>query len=90
MAKIAIHDKVNPFEDLNSCHLTWPTILLNYNLSPWLMIKCYFSMLALLILDKESMTSTNVDVYLVFFFEELQVLWVGVKAYDAYKGHHST
>lgn len=90
MAKIAIHDKVNPFEDLSSCHFTWPTILLNYNLPPWLMIKCYFFMLALLILDKESITSTNVDVYLEFFFEELQVLWVGVKSYDAYKGHHST
>ncbi len=90
MAKITTHDKVNPFEDLSSCHFTWPTILLNYNLSLWLMIKRYFFMLGLLILDKESITSTNVDVHLEFLFEELQVLWVGVKTSDAYKGHHST
>jgi hypothetical protein len=32
-------DGVNPFGDLNSCHSTWPVILLNYNLLPWLMTK---------------------------------------------------
>jgi hypothetical protein len=42
-------------------------------------------MLALFILGKESITSTNVDVYLEPFIKELQVLWACVKTYDAYQ-----
>jgi hypothetical protein len=62
------------FGDLNSCHSTWPVILLNYNLPPWLVTKCYCLMLALLILGKEFVTSTNVDVYLELLIEKLQML----------------
>jgi hypothetical protein len=36
---------INAFGDLNSCHSTWPVILLNYNLPPWLVTKQYFMML---------------------------------------------
>ncbi len=35
-------DKVNPLGDLSSCHSSWLVILLNYNLPPWLMTKCFF------------------------------------------------
>jgi hypothetical protein len=55
---------VNPFGDLSSCHSTWLMILLNYNLPPWLVIKHFFMMLTLIIHGKESVTSSNVDVYL--------------------------
>jgi hypothetical protein len=41
-------------------------------------------MLALLILGKEFVTSTNVDVYLELLIEKLQVLWANVKTYDAH------
>jgi len=57
-------DGVNQFGDLNSCHLTWPAILLNYNLPPWLMTKQYLLMLALIILGKKFVKVENVDVYL--------------------------
>lgn len=57
-------DGVNPFGNLSSCHSTWPVVLLNYNLPPWLVTKRYFLMLAFIIPSKESCTSINVDVYL--------------------------
>jgi hypothetical protein len=41
-------------------------------------------MLALIILGKELITTTNVDVYLEPFIKELQLLWQGVKAYDSF------
>jgi hypothetical protein len=57
-------DGVNPFGDLSSCHSAWLVTLLNYNLPPWLVTKCYFIILALIILDIKSITSRNLDVYL--------------------------
>ncbi len=50
------------------------------------MIKCYFVMLAFIILCKESCTFNNVDVYLQPLNEELQVLWKCVDSFDAYVG----
>jgi hypothetical protein len=76
-------DGVNPFGDLSSCHFTWPMILLNYNLPPWLVTKRYFLMLALIILGKKSVIYGNLDVYLQPLIKELQVLWQGVQAFDA-------
>jgi hypothetical protein len=40
-------------------------------------------MLALVILGKESVTSSSVDVYLQPLIKQLQVLWQGVQAFDA-------
>jgi len=45
-------DKVNPFGSLSSIHSTWLVVLLNYNLFLWLVTKCYFLMLALIIPSK--------------------------------------
>jgi hypothetical protein len=81
---------VNPFGDLSSCHFTWPVVLLNYNLPPWLVTKRYFMMLAIIIPSKESMTSGNIDVYLEPLIEELQMLWNGLKLMIHYRGQHST
>jgi hypothetical protein len=72
-------DGVNPYGDLSSCHFTWHVILLNYNLPPWLITKQYFLMLVLIIPRKESVTSTNVDLYLQPLIDKLQLLWIGVK-----------
>ncbi len=77
-------DGVNPFCVLNSCHSTWPMVLLNYNLPPQLVTKRYFIMLALIVPNKESCTSSNVDVYLQPFIEELQVQWKCVRAFNTY------
>jgi hypothetical protein len=77
-------DGVNPFGDLSSCHSTWPVILLNYNLLPWLVTKQYLLMLALIIPRKEFVKVENVDVYLQLFIEDLQVLWTSVQAFDVF------
>jgi hypothetical protein len=76
-------DGVNPFSNQSLSHSTWPVVLLNYNLPPWLVTKRFFLMLALLIPGKESVTSENVDVYLAPLIEELKQLWEGIEAVDA-------
>jgi len=43
-------------------------------------------MLVLIIPSKESLTITNVDVYLQPLIEELQLLWQGVKTFDSFQG----
>jgi hypothetical protein len=53
---------------------TWPLILLNYNLPPWLIVKNLFLILKLLISNKESMNNNNTDVYMAPLLEELQEL----------------
>jgi len=78
-------DGVNPFGDLSSCHYTWLVVLLNYNLPPWLVMKRYVLMLALIIHDKEFATSGNVDVYLDPLIEKLQMLCKGVSTFDAHQ-----
>lgn len=75
-------DGVNPYSNQSLSHSTWPVVLLNYNLPPWLVTKRFFLMLVLLIPGKESVTSENIDVYLAPLIEELQQLWHGVNAVD--------
>jgi hypothetical protein len=57
-------DGVNMFGDLNSCHSTWLVILLNYCVLPWLVTKRFFLILALIIHNKKSITSSSVVAYL--------------------------
>jgi hypothetical protein len=66
--KLAL-EEVNPFGDLSSCHSTWPVVLLNYNLPPWL-VK-YLSNVALIIPGKESCIGNNANVYLQPLINEL-------------------
>ena len=75
-------DGVNPFGNQSLSHLTWPVLLVNYNLPAWLVTKPFFIMLALLIPGRESVTSENIDVYLTPLIEELLELWKGVPALD--------
>ena len=35
-------DEMNPFGHFNLKHSTWPVVLLNYNLPPWLVTKGIF------------------------------------------------
>ena len=78
-------DGLNPFKQQRSTWSTWPVMLLNYNIPPWLTTKNFFVMLALLIPGKQSVTSQYFDVYLAPLVEELQQLWNGVLAYDVLK-----
>ena len=75
-------DGVNPFRNQSLSHSTWPMVMLNYNLPPWLVTKNFFMMLTLLIPGKESVTDKNVDVYLAPLIEELQELWKGIDCVD--------
>jgi len=76
---------VNPFcEKINSWS-SWPVLLFNYNLPPWLITKNFFVMLALIILGQESIKLHNIDIYVAPLIEELQVLWRGVIAWDMAK-----
>ena len=75
-------DEVTLYKQNRSSWSTWPVLLLNYNLPPWLSTKKFFIMLALLIPGKESVTADVFDVYLEPLVEELLELWAGVSAYD--------
>jgi hypothetical protein len=78
-------DGVNPFKQTRSSWSTWPVMLLNYNLPPWLCTKKFFVMLALLIPGKDSVTSEVFNVYLEPLVEEILQLWNGISAYDITK-----
>jgi hypothetical protein len=78
-------DGVNPFKQNRSSWSTWPVLLLNYNVPPWLTTKKFFILLSLLIPGKESVTSEVFDVYLEPLVDELLELWAGVPAYDITK-----
>jgi hypothetical protein len=75
-------DGVNPFKQIRSTWSTWPIMLLNYNLPPWLSTKKFFHMLCLQILGKQSVTSEHFNVYMAPLVEELLQLWYGVPALD--------
>ncbi len=55
---------VNPYKLNCSTWSTWPIMLLNYNIPPWLTTNKFFVILTLLIPRKQSITSNNFDVYL--------------------------
>ena len=74
-----------PFKQNQSSWSTWPVLLLNYNLPPWLTTKKFFVMLALLIPGRESVTSETFDVYLEPLVEELLELWARIPAYNVTK-----
>jgi hypothetical protein len=71
-------DGFNPFKQTRSTWSTWPVMLLNYNLPPWLCTKKFFVMLVLLIPGKQSVTTKNFDDYMAPLVEELLQLWEGV------------
>ncbi|XP_056688619.1 uncharacterized protein [Spinacia oleracea] len=64
-------------------HSTWPVILINYNLPPWLLSKSEFLMLALLIPGPLS-PDNDIDIYLQPLIKDLKDLWeFGLETYDA-------
>ena len=58
-----VADGVNPFKLQRTTWSTWPVMLSNYNIPPWLTTKKNFIMLALLIPEKQFVTSQFSDVY---------------------------
>ncbi|XP_057529755.1 uncharacterized protein LOC130808293 [Amaranthus tricolor] len=76
-------DGFNPFNTMSIVHSTWPVILINYNLPPWLATKSEFLMLSLLIPGPLS-PENAIDVYLQPLIKDLINLWeFGLETYDA-------
>ena len=76
-------DGFNPFRTMNTVHSTWPIILVNYNLPPWLCMKQENLILSTLISGPES-PKNSIDVFMQPLIAELNELWnVGVETYDA-------
>jgi hypothetical protein len=75
-------DGINPFCHNNTQHSTWPILILLYNLPPYLVTKKFFIQLCILISGKEAPTSDSIDVFLQPLIEELQTLWIGIRAQD--------
>jgi hypothetical protein len=77
-------DRVNPFSMKRSTWSTWPVMLLNYNMPPWMTTKKHFIILSLIIPGKKSVTGKYFDVFLQSQIEELQYGWsVGIRIHDA-------
>lgn len=77
-------DGFSPFRTMSTLHSTWPIVLVNYNLPPWLCMKTENLILSTLIPGPES-PKNNIDVYMQPLIAELKELWdVGVQTYDAF------
>ncbi|XP_019230042.1 PREDICTED: uncharacterized protein LOC109211006 [Nicotiana attenuata] len=76
-------DRFNPFRTMSISHSTWPVMLMNYNLSPWICMKPEYIMLSMIIPGPSS-PANDIDVYLQPLIAELKELWeTGIETYDA-------
>ena len=85
-------DGVNPFSIKRSTWSTWPVILSNYNVAPWMTTKKHWTILSLIIPGRASVTGDNFNTYLSPLVEELNTLWnEGIRVQDAaqYNGESS-
>lgn len=69
---------------MTTSYSTWPIILVNYNLPPWLCMKPENLILSTIILDPES-PKNNIDIFMQPLIEELKELWdIGIETYGAF------
>ena len=66
-------DGMNPFGDMSSTHSTWPVLIVNYNLPPWLCFKQKYIMLCLLIQGPRQ-PGNDIDVFLELVIDDLEIL----------------
>ncbi|KAK6793718.1 hypothetical protein RDI58_007171 [Solanum bulbocastanum] len=77
-------DGFNPFRTMSISHSTWPVMLMNYNLSPWICMKPEYMTLSMIIPGPSS-PGQDIDVYLQPLIAELKELWeFGIETYDAH------
>ncbi|XP_074351848.1 uncharacterized protein LOC141690996 [Apium graveolens] len=77
-------DGINPYRSMNISHNTWPIILVNYNLPPWLIMKPDNLILSTLV-PGPVYPGNDIDVYMQPLIAELKELWeIGLETYDAY------
>ncbi|KAL8105340.1 hypothetical protein AgCh_029216 [Apium graveolens] len=67
-------DGFNPFGTMSGSHSTWPVVVVNYNLPPWLNMKPENLILSTLIPGPTD-PGNSIDVYLQPLVEELKELW---------------
>ena len=83
-------DGFNPFGNIvyGLSYLSPITLLIPYNLPPWLVMKEPYFMLSLLIPGPHQ-PGNEIDIYLKPLIDELKELWEeGVDTYDAYNKEH--
>ncbi|GJW85274.1 tetratricopeptide-like helical domain, DYW domain protein [Tanacetum coccineum] len=80
-------DGFNPFGTKSTSHSTWSVLLIPYNLPPWICMKRQSFILSSII-PGEKAPGNDIDVYLKPLIKELQLLWKGVDAYDAFSKQH--
>jgi hypothetical protein len=73
-------DGVCPFSFLSSNYSVWPVGLIVYNIPPWMSVRKEHLMLTLIVPGKQQVK--NMDVYIVPFIDEMQLLWKGIRMYD--------
>jgi hypothetical protein len=78
-------DGMNPLMN-NSTHSTWPIVLMNLNISPWLCNKRKYIMLPDWILRPQQ-PGNDIDTYFRPLVEDLKVLWYnhGVEVWNEHK-----
>ena len=73
---------MNPFKTLSISHSTWPVVVVQYNLPPWMCTKQPKFIMSLL-LPRPEAPGNNIDVYLQPLIKELKELWeFGVETFD--------
>jgi hypothetical protein len=74
---------LNPFSEKLCQWFAWLVYVLIYNLIPCLTIKHFFVPLALIILGKENVSMSNINIYLQPRMDELMRLWrLGIPTLD--------
>jgi hypothetical protein len=77
-------DGINPFSIKRSTWSTWPVVLMNYNIPPWLTTKNNFMMLSLIVPRPKSLIGAHFDIILAPLLTELFQLWhKGIVTVDA-------
>ena len=74
-------DGVNPFSMQPSKCSTWPVVIINYNIPPYLGIRKEYLMSSVLIPLKKQVKNSNV--YLASLVDVLKSLWSGLDVIDS-------
>ena len=85
-------DGINLFSIKHSIWSTWPILIFNYTIPPWMTTKRHFILFSMVIPGPQLVTSAHFDVFIERLIEELLELWdVGVQTVDAnaYRGSSS-
>jgi hypothetical protein len=64
-------DGVNPFGETNNSHSTWPILILNYNVPPWVVTKNFFLLLPFIISKFDNVKFNHFDIFLTHVLDEL-------------------